>query len=344
MGALTLSTPFSGGACVYATHDEAPESSFHLKYAGTSDISLGPKPALMEGNLVRSSGCAELEPVLDQYLAAGLIQHSTSPWASPFVVIPKKDGSVCITVNYKRLNALVDLDGQPLPRVDGILDSLYTGKVFSIFDLNSAFHQIVCDEETVPLTAFGTPAQLFEWLRMPQGANASLSWFVKVMNRVEPLEHVRNIIEFFRCLRKYNLKLSPGKARVGATHANFLGHTISPAGVSPDGDKVRALTKMAPPANVKQLRSLLGGLSNYGKFLKNLATKVRPLNALLKQGVQLKYTPSMVTMVKSLLHDLSRPPILVFPDWDAAEDNSRSLRLCSDAYSDGFGASLEQEQ
>ena len=577
MGELTLSTRFSAGACVYATHDEAPESSFHLKYAGSSGISLGPEPTLIEVNLVRSSGlpaligeylvsfrpevgalsspdafvsnglqriplagCAELEPgailgtaaapllrvpvetltksftsstsstsstspssnssapspsttasrvntvdpnpearqpsnpppappppkpppqelmdrlseaqrssfsrlwdrlpshmhaiafdlhdpgwspeaidrladalcdysdvfstsktdfgacdvlpfslsvppgtkpvasrpyrinplmqkkvdaVLDQYLAAGLIQHSTSPWASPLVVIPKKDGSVRITVNYKRLNALVDLDGQPLPRVDGILDSLYTGKVFSIFDLNSAFHQIVCDKETVPLTAFCTPTQLFEWLRMPQGANASPSWFVKVINRVvqgldrvlaylddvicfdeEPLEHVRNMIEFFKRLRQYNLKLSPGKARVGATHANFLGHTISPAGVSPDGDKVRALTKMPPPANVKLLRSLLGGLSYYRKFLKNLASKVRPLNALLKQGVQFKYTPSMITMVKSLLHDLSRPPILVFPDWDAVEDNSRPLRLCSDACIDGFGASLEQEQ
>ncbi|CAB1108996.1 unnamed protein product [Ectocarpus sp. CCAP 1310/34] len=277
-----------------------------------------------------------------------LIQHSTSPWASSLVVILKKDGSVRITVSYNRLNALVDLDGQPLPRVDGIRDPLYTGKVFSIFDLNSAFHQIVCDEDTVPLTAFCTPTQLFEWLRMPQGANASPSWFVKVINRVvhglervlaylddaicfdeEPLGHVLNLIEFFKRLRQYNLKVSPGKARVGATHANFLGHTISPAGVSPDGVK---------------LRSLLGGLSYYRIFLKNLATKVRPLNSLLKQGVPCKYTLGMVKVVKTLLSELAGPPISVFPDWAAIEDNSRPLRLCSDTYIDGVGASLEQEQ
>lgn len=101
----------------------------------------------------------------------------------------------------------------------------------------------------------------------------------------EPLAHVRNMIEFFKRLRHYNLKLSPGMARVGATHASFLGNTISPACVSPDGEKVRALAQMPPPANVKQLRSVLGGLSYYRKFLENLATKVRPLNALLKQGV-----------------------------------------------------------
>ncbi|CAB1099916.1 unnamed protein product [Ectocarpus sp. CCAP 1310/34] len=328
----------------------------------TLSVPAGTKPVASRPYRINPLMQKKVDAVLDQYLAAGLIQHSTSPWASPLVVIPKKDGSVRITVNYKRLNALVDLDGQALHRVDGILDSLYTGKVFSIFDLNSAFHQIVCDEDTVPLTAFCTPTQLFEWLRMPQGANASPSWFVKVINRVvhglervlaylddvicfdeEPLGHVLNLIEFFKRLRQYNLKLSPGKGRVGATHPNFLGHTISPVGVSPDGVKVRALTHMPPPTNVKQLRSLLGGLSYYRKFLKNLATKVRPLNSLLKQGVPFKYTPGMVMVVKTLLSELARPPTLDFPDWAAIEDNSRPLRLCSDACIDGFGASMKQE-
>ncbi|CAB1117464.1 unnamed protein product [Ectocarpus sp. CCAP 1310/34] len=300
----------------------------------TLSVPAGTKPVASRPHRINPLMQKKVDAVLDQDLAAGLIQHSTSPWTSPLVVIPKKDGSVRITVNHKRLNALVDLDGQPLPRVDGIMDSLYTGKVFSIFDLNSAFHQI--------------------------GVNASPSWFVKVTNRVvhglervlaylddvicfdeEPLGHVLNMI---KRLRQYNLKLSPGKARVGATHANFLGHTISPAGVSPNGVKVRALTHMPPPTNVKQLRSLLGGLSYCRKFLKNLATKVRPLNSLLKQGVPFKYTPGMVKVVKALLSELARPPISVFPDWAAVEDDSRRLLLCSDACIDGFGASLEQEQ
>ena len=109
---------------------------------------------------------------------------------------------------------------------------------------------------------------------MPQGANASPAWFVKVINKVvhglervkayldevicfdeDPVAHVLNMIAFFRRLRQYNLKLSPGKARIGATQANFLGHTISPAGVTPDSEKVRALTHMPSPSSVKQLRS-----------------------------------------------------------------------------------------
>lgn len=66
---------------------------------------------------------------------------------------PQKDGSV-LTVDYMHLNALIKLDDQLLPRVDSILDCLYKGKAFSIFNLNSAFHQIVPDRDTVPLATF----------------------------------------------------------------------------------------------------------------------------------------------------------------------------------------------
>eukprot|EP00752_Nemacystus_decipiens_P007106 g6368.t1 len=323
----------------------------------------GTKPVASKPYRINPILQKKVDAVLDQYMTAGLIQHSTSPWASPLVVIPKKDGSVRITVNYKRLNALVEMDGQPLPRVDGILDSLYKGKVFSIFDPNSAFHQIVADPDTVPLTAFCTPTQLFEFLRMPQGANASPAWFVKAITKVvhgmdnvkaylddvicldeNPSEHVRKMTAFFGRLCQYNLKLSSGKARIGATKANFLGHTISPAGVTPDSEKVRALAQMPSPSNVRQLRSLLGGLSYYRKFLPNLAVKVRPLTSLLKQGVSFEYPDSMKAIVKTLLAHLSTSPVFVFPDWDVTADGSRPLRLCSDACIDGFGACLEQEQ
>lgn len=71
-----------------------------------------------------------------------------------------------MTVNYKRLNSLVVLDGLPLPRVGGILNLQYKDKVFSIIDLNSPFHQIITHPETVPLTVFSTPTQLLEYLSL----------------------------------------------------------------------------------------------------------------------------------------------------------------------------------
>ena len=126
----------------------------------------------------------EVDATLNQYLAAGLIQHSTSPYSSPLVVVPKKSGGVRITVNYKKLNKIGSLSQLPIPRVDQVLNSLGKGRVFSLFDLVASFHQITAHKDTVPLTAFCTPTGLDEWLVMPQGSSALPGWFVKVINEV----------------------------------------------------------------------------------------------------------------------------------------------------------------
>ena len=114
----------------------------------------------------------EVDVTLNQYLAAGLIQHSTSPYSSPQVVIPKKSGGVRITVDYKKLNKKCKLSQLPIPRVDQVLDSLGSGRVFPLFDLVSSFHQKKAHKNTVPLTAFCAPTGLYEWLVMPQGSSA----------------------------------------------------------------------------------------------------------------------------------------------------------------------------
>ena len=104
----------------------------------------------------------EVDATLNQYLAAGLIQHSTSPYSSPLVVIPKKSGGVRITVNYKKLNKISKLSQLPIPRVNQILDSLGSGLGISLFDLVSSSHQMKTHKDTVPLTAFSTPTGLYE--------------------------------------------------------------------------------------------------------------------------------------------------------------------------------------
>ena len=98
----------------------------------------------------------EMEATLNQYLAAGLIQHSSSPYSSPLVVIPKTSLGVRIAVNYKKLNKISKLSQLPIPRVDQVLDSLGSGRVFSLFDLVSLFTQINAHKDMVPLTAFCT--------------------------------------------------------------------------------------------------------------------------------------------------------------------------------------------
>ena len=101
---------------------------------------------------------------------------------------------------------------------------------------------------------------------------------------------------------------------------------------------------MPMPTDIRQLRSLLGGLSYYRKFLPNMACRIRPITALLKKGPAFDFTSTMEDTVRALLAELATPPILVFPDWDAVINTSQPLRFHCDASTAGLGATLEQEQ
>ena len=305
----------------------------------------------------------QVDAILDSYLAAGLIQHSTAPWSSPLVCVLKKSVGIRITVNYQKLNKVTEIPQITIPRVDEVLDTLGGGSVFSVFDLFSGFTHLTIHPDTIPLTAFCTPNGLYEWLRMPQGASGAPAWFISVMRLFTagldnirmylddaigsddcPLHHVTTLAAFFARLRLHQLKLSPDKSRIGAARLDFLGHIISKDGVRPNDDRVAALTRMPMPTDIKQLRSLLGGLSYYYKFLPNMARLIRPSTALLKKGVAFDLTSAMEDTVRALLPELATPPILVFPDWDAVIDTTRPFHLYCDASTTDLGATLEQEQ
>ena len=277
--------------------------------------------------------------------------------------VPKKSGGIRITVNHQKLNRVTEILQVAIPRVDEVLDTLGGGSVFSVFDLFSGFTQLTIHPDTTPLTAFCTPDGLYEWLSMPQGAAGAPAWFVSVMRLVTasldnirmylddaigsddcPLHHIATLATFFVLRRLYKLKLSLDKSRIGAARVDFLGHIIWADGVRPNDDRVAALTRMPMPTDIKQLRSPLGGLSYYRKFLPNMACRVRPITALLKNGAAFAFTSTMEETGRTLPPELATPPILVFPDWDAVVDTSRPFRLYCDARIIGLGASLEQEQ
>ena len=126
----------------------------------------------------------QADAILDSYLAAGLIQHSTSPWSSPLVCVPKESGGIRITVNYQKQNKVIEFPQMVIPRGDEVLDTLGSGSVFSVFDLFSGFTYSTIQPNTIPLTAFCTPNGLYEWLRMPEGAAGAPAWFVSAMRLV----------------------------------------------------------------------------------------------------------------------------------------------------------------
>ena len=305
----------------------------------------------------------QADAILDYYLAADLIQHSTSPWSSPLVCVRKKSGGIRITLHYQKLNKVTEIPQIAIPRVDEVLDTLGGASFFSVFDLFPRFSQLKIHPDTILLPACCTPNGLYEWLRMPQGAAGAPAWLVSVMRLVAadldnirmyldvafgsddcPIHHVATLATFFERLRLHELKLSPNKPRIGAARVDVLGHVISADDVRPNDDRVAALTRMPMPTDITQLRSLLGGLSYYRKFLPKMARRIRPITVLLKRGVAFGFTSTMEDTVRALRAELAAPPILDFPDWDAVIDTSRPFRVHCDANTAGLGVTLVQEQ
>ena len=110
-----------------------------------------------------------MEAEIKQYLELGLIRPSSSPWASPVLMIRKPDGSIRFCIDFRKLNDVTIKDRYPIPRVDDLLDVLGNAKYYSTMDVASGYWNVKMDERSIEKTAFTCKFGLYEWLVMPFG-------------------------------------------------------------------------------------------------------------------------------------------------------------------------------
>lgn len=304
----------------------------------------------------------EVKKQIDLMLNQDIIRSSFSPWSAPVWVVPKKtpqngQQKWRLVIDYRKLNDITVSDRYPIPNINDILDRIGKAKYFSTLDLASGFHQIEMKSEDTAKTAFTVEGGHYEFVRMPFGLKNAPATFQRVMDNilgdlVGPIclvylddiiifspslqEHITHLDQIFTKLTRANFKVQLSKSHFLHKEIEFLGHIITEQGIKPNPNKISAIQNFPCPKNRKAIKSFLGLLGYYRKFIKDFARLTKPMTRQLKGKKPVEINDEFLEAFEFSKTLLSNDPILQYPDL------TKNFILTTDASNFALGAVLSQ--
>ncbi|KAE8914090.1 hypothetical protein PF002_g2922 [Phytophthora fragariae] len=276
-----------------------------------------------------------MEAEIQQYLGLNLIRPSTSPWASPVLMIRKHDGGKQICIDYRKLNAVTVKACYPMPLIDDILDVLGDAQLFSTMDIASGYWNVPMHPDSVPRTAFTCKYGLYEWLVMPFGLCNAVPAFERLMETVlvdlkwrtclvylddcvifrkDFPTHLVRVRQVLTRLQQAGFKLKMKKCHWGRSQVACLGHIVTTTGILPNPEKVKSVLNVKRPVDVHGIRSFLGLTSYFRRYNPGYAAISAPLERLKVKDAPFGWNEDCEGAFRQLKRALLKPPILVYPD------------------------------
>jgi transposase InsO family protein len=298
-----------------------------------------------------------VEEEVRKMLALDVIEPSVSPFSSPIVLVKKKDGSTRFCIDFRHLNKVTEFDAEPIPDPEVLFASLQSKQHFTKIDLAKGYWQIPMAESDRTKTAFRTPQGLYQFKKMPFGMSTAPSTFARMMKKLELdrfksvhffddvlvatedwSSHLRALDGLLTELGKHGLTVRPSKVEAGFDSIEFLGHIVGEGSMRPVPAKVSKILNVTVPTTKKQVRSLVGLVSFYRRYVSNFASIVSPLVELTKknQPNKVRWSDECQRAFDLIKNVLSSEPVVRLPDF------SRPFTVRSDASSTGIGAALMQ--
>ncbi|XP_039862407.1 uncharacterized protein LOC120718122 [Simochromis diagramma] len=300
----------------------------------------------------------KLRQEVEQMLELGVIEPSCSEWCSPVVIIFKKDGSLRICIDFRKLNAISEFDAYPMPRIEDLLEKIGAARYITTLDLCKGYWQVPLEESSRQYTAFRTPADLFQFTVMPFGLHGAPATFQRLMDKLlqgcDPYsaaylddvvifsntweEHLQHLSEVLGRIHKAGLTLNPIKCEWARQETRYLGYQVGRGEVRPQMDKVEAIQNCPRPRTKKEVRSFLGLVGWYRRFVPQFATIAAPLTALTgkNQRNPVTWTAECEQAFQGLKTCLCTTPVLWSPDF------KKRFLVQVDASKSGLGAVLAQ--
>jgi len=314
---------------------------------------------------------AEVRKQFEAYLRDGAIVPSTSDWASPLVLVKKKDGTLRICTDFRMLNSVMRGTALPLPRTDVLLEELGGHEWYCAGDFVWGYHNLKIAERDRHKTAIIVPGMgLFEYVVLPFGLKTAPGIFQSVMQRVlyDPLPDgaveapvpdtttavylddlavagmtfagtLTRMRQVFSRIRRSGLLLKPKKCSLFTRSLRYLGHVVSAAGVAVDPEKTAKIHDWPTPRSKDDVHSFLGLCGYYQNYVPRYTEIARPLQRLTRLYVPFEWTPDTATAFVALKKALTSPPILA----TATASNGRFV-LDTDCSAFALGAVLSQIQ
>lgn len=252
----------------------------------------------------------DLKPKIERELGnlenMGILEKvDTSDWATPIVPVPKKNGKVRICGDFKvTLNPHLNVDQYPLPKIEDIFASLSNGEHFSKIDLRQAYLHMEMEEKSKAYLTINTHKGLYRYNRLLYGVASAPSIWQRTMDQIlqglpgvhcilddmivtgkTDKEHLRNLDSVLQRLQKLGLRANLEKCYFFKDSVQYCGHEVTKDGIWKTKDKIDAVLRTPAPEHLTQLRSFLGLVNYYNRFLPNLASELKPMHELLEKDV-----------------------------------------------------------
>ena len=254
---------------------------------------------------------------------AGAIKEVFYPeWLTNTVVVRKKSGKWRVCVDFTDLKKACPKDPFPMPRIDQLVDSTFGHPRMSFLDAFQGYHQILLAAEDQEKTAFVIPVGNYHYKVMPFGLKNAGSTYQRMMTRMFEQQmgksvevyiddmvvksklapnHIEDLGNVFRILRKYKLQLNASKCSFGEGSGKFLGYMVTHRGIEVNPDQIRAIHSLQPPRNPKEVQKLTGMIAALNRFISRSADRCRPFFLLLHKWKGFECESSK-TCTKTLLN------------------------------------------